>query len=355
MCEITEFVTYNEGKLNIYKNTTLTKSIDLKDKSEYFNPEVISLFPLPNRKFILQYGIDKYDGLTNFVISDYDGNFSDTYDYGTIVNTPAVNNGVFIAEDNYIEIKDNTVNATEIDGEVLLSANLNKSNIEDSLVITDSGVRKYNSKEVVMVSTNSDEEPIVWFDDQYVIVCNYREGKLVLFDITRKYDAETDIAGIKDAIENSDEDPSIIEQFAYAVSVIDSDMDGHIIDSYVNTADDGSIDIFLSNNTKVNIVHITPNRDFELETFDLKLNNITGAEGDEYGFIVFAYDLDSDKAINYYIDRYNKNKIKLPDAEDIILSHDLCKQLKREKIKFLIKETNILLPVLHNVVAEYNI
>lgn len=141
--------------------------------------------------------------------------------------------------------------------------------------------------------------------------------------------------------------------------------------NYVRTAPDDSIDIFLDDGeSNVSIIHITPQRDIELEKYnlkdykiintevknedDVKLNNedktidmIITIVGNDLGFAIN----NGDKV--YFFDHYNKCLTLIADGTVNMFSDELYRKIRRYNIS-KIKELNPIYGI-RKIISEYEI
>lgn len=327
-----EIVLYNDKTITTYIDGKLTSTFEIDDEIKR-----LLLFPLPNYNFLLFYQ-GKYRNFSryNMSIGNYEKGITEiihgSIEYVNFIHNkwiiPPVIDGIFTSKQYYTQIIDDKVTLStfaENDTIKSISANI-KIDVND-IQTNINNILYWNRYDFISPAANKSvriDNPlnfVTWFDNKYILAVDSHSNKIIIYDISRKYDKSTNILKLEEIPDN----------LAYVTNVFKAeDMELLTINEkcYVRTASDNSIDIFLFDyQENIAILHITPDRKFEVENYpstEHKIEDIDDIMGDEYGIMI------NDNKTWYYIDRYTKSVTKIGKGETIAFSNS-----RKDSIKFL--------------------
>lgn len=348
-----DIYTYDGNNIQTYSDDKLIDNIQLAvDLEDFYNNSF--MYPLTNGGYIFSYNIENDMERYSSIGRLNKGIIKTEQVY--ITQPPIVDNR-FVSADNYVEIKDDNFiisdlsnRASMIEMPANIKSNMNTQEQIEKLLFVNPDIAdylnivEYKNKQYAIKSGNI----VAWFDEKYIIVEADLDDSciFVIYDLSLPYQKDHILDDIMDTKYN----------LPYVVSIINFELEfdiNEIYDKYVNTNPDTSIDIFLTIINEVIILHITHDREIELETYNLKeiLNlkdeyDFHNISGDEYGFVVRNASRDW-----YYIDRYTRKSKYLGNYYYIIFTHERYRKQRKTCILDSFDDIHI---NLRKIIAEYD-
>lgn len=331
--------------------------IPLNIRDDHIN--LCAIHPLPNYRYVLSQADIRKDKL---IIGEL-GNKNIIIQEGLGLFKQPIYDGIFTSLNNYIHITDdNKIISTIADDRkysMIIPANNKDPNatyiniknlLSYGITYKYQGLRdltytviKFND---IIIELDYYARILAWFDLQFLITygrpdLNKKEFENIdeyanLAQYIIFYDISNNISNIIEKIDIKDLNLSDIVDY----------------DNRVNK--DDSIDIFLLDNSNVVVLHITKERNVEVEsyfniksTLNISNDKLTKINGDEYGIMI------SDSDNNwYYINRYNSNINYIGKYYFLAFTHERLERNKEiNKLNIGLNET--LNPHLIRIVSNY--